>query len=425
MHARFSATYPQLWPLLMAVFTCCFGISLILPFLPLLEVVYHVGAFTMGFLISSNAIFGFVASMVFGKASDLFGRRPCMLLAQAGVLAGFVILAFSTTIWLVLIARIVDGAFSGQLAIANAVVADMVLPKDRSKEMTTIGTVATFAFIFGPAIGGFLYQWHGISGVGILAVFVATCNLVLTAARFPESHPDRVSAKPAWMLIQAEPGQASTIATTTVPETALESLAPAQKARRLNYVLVLFLVMDLAEFIFEATMTLFMFFLVGWSSTEIGFVFTAMAVFQVVFRVLFFNAILKKLGDTMTIMLGLAIYVADFLLMGIRAGPWFLLGLLLLITLATVFTRGILIGFASRLTAASSQGKVMGAATSLDYLAQIVGPFIGTYLLLDQTIPVYLISLEVLSLGTLAMGAGLFKFGSDARKKKTLENPEP
>ena len=405
-------------PLLLAVFTDVLGMCIIIPFLPIFTIQYGIDAFLLGFIISSNAIFGFIFSPILGKLSDRYGRKPCMLFAQSGTLMGFLVFTLSNSIYLLLLARIIDGIFSGQLAISNAVICDVVPPQNRGKQMTTMGGAATFAFIFGPSISGFFYQMYGIFAVGILAMIIASFNILLTAVWLPESHPRRIERKPEVIAQNNQALQANLANNSTAgspPTQKVERVSSILKNSKTLYILTLFCIVDLAEFIFETTLSLFVFQYHGLSITQIGLVYTSMAIFQVSFRVFLFSPLHKKLGDIKTLIMGGVVYISDFLLMSMNFGFWYVLVLMLYITLGVVFTRGILIGFVSRTVDANSQGKMMGITSSLDSFTQIVGPFIGTFLLMNQTGVFFLLSLVGLSGIAFVMSFRLFRFGFDAK----------
>ena len=53
------------------------------------------------------------------------GRKPLLMVSQMGTLAGFLILAFANSLWLVFLSRIIDGATAGNLSLAQAYIADV------------------------------------------------------------------------------------------------------------------------------------------------------------------------------------------------------------------------------------------------------------------------------------------------------------
>ncbi|MFX1574552.1 MAG: MFS transporter, partial [Promethearchaeota archaeon] len=103
--------YRTLTPLWIAVFIDIIGFSMILPMAPFIAKQFNVHIFIMGIALSVNAMFSFIFGPILGKLSDKFGRKSLLLISQAGTFTGFLMLAFSNSIWMVIISRIVDGVF--------------------------------------------------------------------------------------------------------------------------------------------------------------------------------------------------------------------------------------------------------------------------------------------------------------------------
>jgi MFS family permease len=76
--------------------------------------------------------------------------------SQAGTCAGFLVLAFSGSLWMVFVGRILPGLSAGNLSIAQAYISDHTKPENRAKAFGVIGVAFGFGFLFGPALGGFL-----------------------------------------------------------------------------------------------------------------------------------------------------------------------------------------------------------------------------------------------------------------------------
>ncbi len=422
MNSRFMPDYPQLRALWLAIFTDVLGMSIILPILPVLAIQYQINAFLLGFLIASNAIFGFIVSPLLGKSSDKYGRKPILLICQIGTIMGFIVLTFSNSLVLLLLARIIDGIFSGQLAVSQAVVSDIAPPQDRGKIMTTIGSAFTFAYIFGPSVGGIIYQGFGILGLGLLAVSISSFNLLYTIINISESHPSKILHKPNWMIAtQSAPLIQKTTkspldSATSSPETPQSPQSSSIILKKsLLYILILYGVFILVATPFESTISLFSYVQIKISIVEIGLLFSCMAVFQVTFRVVLFKPIHKKLGDTKCILLGFLIYLTAYFFLSFSTSFWYYLFVMMYLTLGAVFTRGILVGFASRIIDERSQGKLMGIITSIENLGQIIGPFIGTYLLLELNSSIYLVILMSFSAIALFLSFGLFRFRLDTK----------
>src|SRR5208283_645226 len=106
--------------------------------------------------------------------------RPVLLVSQLGTLAGFLMLAFATNVWMVFLARMIDGATAGNLTIAQAYISDVTKPEERAKSFALIGIAFGMGFLIGPAISGYLAQFSyqypifaaaGLSATSILATY--------------------------------------------------------------------------------------------------------------------------------------------------------------------------------------------------------------------------------------------------------------
>ena len=178
--------FKELNPLWISVFVDILGFSIILPFLPYFIAEFNASPVIIGFLLSSNAIFGFFFGPILSKLSDTYGRKPLMLISLAGTFVGFIVLIISDNLIVLLISRIIDGIFSGQFPIAKAVIGDVVPPEERPKQMTNIGITFGLAFLIGPAIGGLLSSF-GFLGPGIIATILTGFSFVYTSIYLEES----------------------------------------------------------------------------------------------------------------------------------------------------------------------------------------------------------------------------------------------
>jgi MFS family permease len=153
------------------------GFTIILPLLPFYSERLGASPTVVGLIVAIYAACQLIAGPILGQISDRIGRRPVLLLSQAGTFAGFLILAFSTQIWMVFLSRAIDGATAGNLSIAQAYISDVTKPENRAKAFAIIGVAFGFGFLVGPAISGFLahYGYHApifvAAGLSLLSIF--------------------------------------------------------------------------------------------------------------------------------------------------------------------------------------------------------------------------------------------------------------
>jgi len=108
---------------------------------------------------------------IYGKLSDLYGRKPVLLSGIVLFLVGSALSGASQEMWQLVLFRGIQGLGAGSLfPIALAIIGDLFTPAERGKYQGFFGLVFGVAFILGPGLGGFLtdhYTWHWIFYVNI------------------------------------------------------------------------------------------------------------------------------------------------------------------------------------------------------------------------------------------------------------------
>ncbi|KAK8797636.1 hypothetical protein WA158_005982 [Blastocystis sp. Blastoise] len=158
------------------------GYSFILPVIPYYTDALHGTSFELGILIASYAFTQAISALVMGSLSDRFGRRPFIILSLFGSLTGPILQAISSTMWQFIFSRAYTGLFAGSVTLGQAYIADLIPSNKRTRFMSQLGGIISVAFVFGPAVGGFLseisletpfYVAGGVAGiVFILAIFL-------------------------------------------------------------------------------------------------------------------------------------------------------------------------------------------------------------------------------------------------------------
>ena len=148
--------------------------------------IFGASASVVGLLMSSYALCQLVAGPVLGNWSDRMGRRkPLLIVSQLGTFAGFLILASATSLWVVFLARVIDGLTAGNLSLAQAYIADVTEPQNRAKAFGFIGVAFGIGFLIGPAISGFLSQ-YGYAYPIFAAAALSAASVICTATLLPK-----------------------------------------------------------------------------------------------------------------------------------------------------------------------------------------------------------------------------------------------
>lgn len=138
-------------------------------------------------VITAYLVAATVVMPVYGKLGDRFGRKPLMQLAIVIFVAGAVLCAVAETMPQFIAFRAVQGAGGGGLMIgAQAIIGEVVSPRERGRYLGLIGAAYVVAAVGGPLAGGFLIDsagWRWIFAIypplGLLAFAVLTATLKL------------------------------------------------------------------------------------------------------------------------------------------------------------------------------------------------------------------------------------------------------
>lgn len=135
-------------------------------------------------------LFGFsVGTLLWGKLSDRFGRRPCVLAGLVLYVLGCIGCFYSNAIMWLMISRFIQacGGSTGSV-LGQAICRDAFHGSVRGKVYSTIGSALSFSPAVGPIIGGLFAQWYGWPSIFLLLIFVGLLVLALTFLRLPETH---------------------------------------------------------------------------------------------------------------------------------------------------------------------------------------------------------------------------------------------
>ena len=138
------------------------------------------------------SLFQLIATPIWGRFSDSYGRKPILILSTAGTILSFVWLAYASTLESLLVARAFGGIMSGNLAAAFAYTTDVTDPKDRAKGLGIVASAFGVGFAVGPVIGGFLGTIGGVPSMHWPALASAGLSMLAflgTVFFLPESLP--------------------------------------------------------------------------------------------------------------------------------------------------------------------------------------------------------------------------------------------
>jgi len=162
----------------------------------------------LAWIVTAYLLTGTAVTPLYGKLSDVYGRRVIMLTAIGLFIAGSVACALSPSMGALIFARALQGAGGGGLmALAQTIIADVVSPRERGRYQGYIAAVFATSSVGGPVLGGFLtehFDWSLIFWinvpVGLIALGVTSQSLKLVPYH-PRKH--RLDVIGALLMISA------------------------------------------------------------------------------------------------------------------------------------------------------------------------------------------------------------------------------
>jgi EmrB/QacA subfamily drug resistance transporter len=141
----------------------------------------------LSWVVTSYLLASTVSTPIYGKLGDMYGRKPVFLVAILIFLAGSMLAGLSESMAELIGFRALQGIGAGGLMVgAQAIIADIVPPRQRGRYIGLIGSVFAVASVAGPLLGGFLVtnlSWRWVFyvnlPVGILAVLIVSTRLHL------------------------------------------------------------------------------------------------------------------------------------------------------------------------------------------------------------------------------------------------------
>jgi DHA1 family tetracycline resistance protein-like MFS transporter len=183
--------FKKILPIFVIVLIDLLGLTIIIPLMPLYATTYGATPLVIGFLGAAYPVMQFIGAPLLGRLSDRFGRRPILLASQIGTFIGFFVLSFANALWLLFLARIIDGISGANISTAQAVITDSTNEKTRTQGLGLLGAAFGLGFVAGPIIAfvSLSLSHNNYHVPAFVAAFFSLVSIILTWFWLPETLP--------------------------------------------------------------------------------------------------------------------------------------------------------------------------------------------------------------------------------------------
>ena len=393
------------------------GAAAIIPIIPVYVLgQFHANALQAALVIPAYYVAQVLAAPWLGNLSDRVGRRPVLLLSQAGTILAYLLLVLAAPLGALLnhtglqlgmasglvvvyLARILDGVTGGNISVAQAYASDISVPEERTHALGLVGGASGLGHILGPALAGLLAGFGLLSPfVGAAGVSVVTLLLTFRWLDEPARRTHGAAAQPA-----------------KAPLTQVLRNRPVARILAMALVIGLYMAALFGTFALYADRVL----LPGQPSVvvvrAVGLIITVLGVVMALTQIVLLRPLVGHLGERTAVLLGSALLLAS------AVGFFAVTSLWAIIAFAVTFAFGYgivwptLQSLVTSYGAKESAGNLLGWFQSAFSLALIVGPIWGGYVF-DAVAPqaVFAVSAGLMLLALL-VGFGLQRLPKTAQ----------
>ncbi|HEX6054126.1 MAG TPA: MFS transporter [Gemmatimonadaceae bacterium] len=411
----------KLMVLMAAAFLDMVGLLIIIPILPFYARRLGGDGFDLGplhlgigtvvaLLVSTFTVAQLLSAPVWGRFSDRFGRRPALLVALGASAIAYVIFGFASSLTLLFISRIVQGAGGGTVGVIQAYVADSVEPEQRARGLGWLSAATNLGVALGPVLGSFAITLgnrvcnlqngesaalHSIGHAmpGLLAALLCLVNMAFAWRFLRESH---------------QPGEHHAAKPRSSREAVRHVIQHSgEPASRLIWIYAL------AMGAFQGVTAVLALFLADrFQVTEqtIGYFFMYIGAISVFTRVLLLGKAVDRLGEPRLSRIGVILLAVGLGAMPLARTLPVLALAVAFIPLGTAFLFPCVTALLSRVISPRERGLYMGVQQSFGGVARIIAPLWAgfAYDHLGIGVPFYTSAAVVLA--TLLLGVGLEQY---------------
>lgn len=385
-------------PILLLTLVNSLGFSLMIPVLPYIIDKFNADPITYGLLMSTYPMFQFIGAPIMGALSDEWGRRPILLISQAGTVVGWIFFAASyfmpnillwlcsLPVWMILLSRVIDGLTGGNNSVAAAYVSDITTEEQRTKIFGMQGGVFGLGLLLGPALGGLAGETPiEYLGTVLLALVISIITLVYLYNSLPESLPPSQRDKKIHFRMRDE----------------INFIFKLRKYKHNLHLLNVLFMRVFFAFIFTGYMTIILLYVkksFQLSPNKLGVLFLLVGGLVIVNQIYIAPYLAKRFGDFKALCIGLILMMIGMPLISFVHNLFYFMCIMFIINVGYSVCMPTFRALITQSVEKTRQGDITGIDESIYALSSAIAPLFGSFVYAKSEAYVYLIFTAILIL---------------------------
>ncbi len=338
------------------------GFGIMIPLLPYLGDRFGASPTVITWILMSYAVCQLVASPIWGRLSDRFGRRPILAIGLTGACVSYLMLGFAASLYWLLASRVLGGLMAGNISAALAYAADISKPEDRAKALGTVGAAIGVGFMIGPALGGVL-AGNDVQGASFLRPALVSASLAILGVLL------------VWFVLPESRSAVQRHASSTGDQAARKPMELLRRLPGLRNITLAALLVTSAQATLESIAALWALKRFGFGPATAGLLLFTLALVAVVFQGGLTRILVKRFPELQVARAGAVLYLVGPLIIALAPNfPVSVLGLACC-GAALGLWQPSASSIASRQARDDNRGAVMGTYQASGSVARIIGPF--------------------------------------------------
>ena len=348
------------------------GVGLAWPILPLLVERMAAGgvseaAYAYAWIGALYAIAQFAFAPLMGAWSDAHGRRPVLLGTQVALAIDYALMVIVPDLAWLAILRFASGVFAATISTANAYVADISTPENRSRNFGFIGAMFGVGFILGPVLGGLLGE------ISLRLPFAFAAVLTLANVAF------------GWLVLPETLPEADRRPFSLGRTNPFSALVRVARFERLAPLFAVHAIIGLAQRGSEATWVLYTAHRFGWGVREASFSLAFVGVCYLIVQSSMVAPTVRWIGERATLRVGMSLALVSMAFYAFADSGWQAYPLIALYCVGNSLAQPALLSLTSAEVESREQGALQGALASVGSATIILGPLVASLVLAAAT----------------------------------------